>query len=500
MRPHSPHSISMPKILLGAALCFSLASADVALKPLHAGLAVEYGQMKGLTFFEPGGNAENFTINRTIGWISQSATIEDRMDVNLALGGLFFQFFPFNKGFDYSKVRNSAVSIGQASATYKFGEVSDPSLAVSVGLMPYKYNPDSRNLGEYLFRSTPYPNTTINGSWDLINSSYSSTKGVLVEKDLFGGKWKNDLIVSLSDEVFPLNDVNLAYVTSVRLGFLELGAGINLNNILPNSPALSTPERNFNSYFTYNGVTYFGDDLYYKQAGKFFAGEAKSLRDSKSATAADSARANQLDQIDTSYIRQGNLVDSLNRADTAGAPSRLKRDYYTFKGTLLMGRASLNLGSLISDKVDLKLYGEVDVLGWANYPIFYENRNERMPMMAGMTIPTFGLLDNLAIEVEYWKNRYPIINYKTLQNGLPIVNFDAMNSPSKSIDITKPYTSDDLKWSVSSKKSVGKYFSIDAQIANDHTRPIRFDFSPYKYDTMLDKNSWYYILRLQVNM
>jgi hypothetical protein len=487
-------------IILSASLGISVATADVVLQPLHAGLAVEYGQLKGLTFFEPGGNSENYTVNRTIGWIFQGAMIDERMDVNLALGGMFFQFFPFNKGFDYSKVRNSAVSIGQAAAKYKFGDIADPSLSISFGLMPYKYNPDSRNLGEYLFRSTPYPSTTINGSWDLINSSYTSTKGVLIEKDLFENKWKNDFIISLTDEVFPLNDINLAYVTSFQLGLLDIGAGVNFNNILPNSPALSTPEKKFNSYFTHNGVVYSGDDLYYKQAGKFFAGSAKKLRDAKSATAADSIEANRLDLIDTSYIVKGNLVDSINKADTVGALNRPKRDYYTFKGTLLMGRASLNLGSLISDKFDLKLYSEVDVLGWTNYPIFYENRSERMPLMAGITLPTFGLLDNLAIEMEYWKNRYPIINYKTLQNGLPIVNYDAMNSPAKSIDITVPFTADDFKWSISSKKSIGKYFSVDAQIANDHTRPIRFDFSPYKYDTMLDSKAWYYILRLQINM
>lgn len=482
--------------------CFGFASASiyagVDLKPLHAGLALEYGQMKGLAFFEPGGNSENFTINRTIGWISQEATIDERLDVNLALGGLFFQFFPYNKGFDYTKVRNSAVSIGQASAKYKFGNPSDPSLTIDFGLLPYKYNPDAHNLGEYLFRSTPYPSTTINGSWNIVNSAFASTKGIIFGKNFLDNTWKNDFIISLSDEVYPLNDINLAYVTRYKIGILELGGGINFNNIIPNSPSQSTPKKKLNSYFTYNGTTYFGDDLYYKQAGKFFASQAEDLRKTKSS--ADSARAIQLDLVDSAYIKKSLLVDSLNKADTAGTANPLDRGYYTFKGKMVMGRASLNFGSLIGQNVDLKLYSEVDVLGWTNYPIFYENRAERTPLMVGLTIPTFGLLDFFAVEMEYWKNRYPIINYKTIQNGFPIVNWDAMNSSTKSIDITTPYTEDDFKWSVSAKKSIGHYFTVDAQVANDHTRPIRYDFSSYKYDTMLDSKSWYYVLRLQVNM
>ena len=483
-------SSCLRKTVLSAALCLSAATANTELKPLHAGIALEYGKMENLTFFEPAGNTESYTINRSIGWIVQEATIEERLDVSLVLGGLFFQFFPFNKGFDYSKVRNSAVSLGQASAKYKFGDISDPSLSISFGLMPYKYNPDSRNLGEYLFRSTPYPNTTINGSWDYVNSSYSKTKGILVEKDLFEGKWKNDVILSLSDEVYPLNDLSLAYTTSFTMGIVDLGAGVNFKNLIANSPSITTRKSPFNSYFTYQGKTYYGDDTYYKQIATFFKDDAAKRTLAGDATGAAASTA-----LETGYNRDAFVVDSLFQAEKV-APIGLKREYYTYAGTLIMGRASVNLGSLISENCDLKLYTELDVLGLANYPIFYENRSERMPIMLGLTIPTFGLLDYLAVEVEQWKNPYPIIYVSALTPGFPKVDYGEM----RGLDLTKPYTKDDLKWSIATKKSVGKYFSINAQIANDHTRPIRYDFSPYKYETMLDSKAYYYVLQLQVNM
>jgi hypothetical protein len=488
----SPRGLARLAPIAAALLAAAPARAEsgVDLKPLHAGLALEYGQMRGLSYFEPANNASRFTINRTIGWFAQQATVNDRFDVDLALGGLFFQFFPFNKGFNYSKVRNSAVSIGQASARYRFGDPADPTWSLSFGLMPYKYNPDSRNLGEYLFRSTPYPTTTINGSWDLINSSYSKVKGVLAEAAFLDGKWKNAILASLSDEVYPLNDLSLAYVTSLKLGPLELGAGANFYDVLPASPSLSTPKNIYNSYFTYQDKTYYGDDLYYDQVGKYF--EARAAR---RAAAGDAAGAAADSAIDLRYKRIGDLVDSLNMADTVTGAPKLPRSYYTYQGLLMMGRASLDLGSLLGDGIDFKLYGEVDVLGWKNYPIFFEKRSERMPMMFGAALPTFGLLDYLAVEAEYWKNPYPIINVKALEDGLPKVDYNVM---SPKIDISAPYAKDDLKWSISGAKSVGRYFTVSAQAANDHTRPIRFDFSSYKYETMLDSKAWYYILRLQV--
>jgi hypothetical protein len=481
-----------------AATCLLSASAhaDVKLQPLHAGLAIEYGQMNGLYFFEgAGANKESYTINRTIGWVSQEATINERFDVNLALGGLFFQFFPYNKGFSYSRVRNSAVSIGQASATYKFGDVESPSLALSVGLMPYKYSPDSKNLGEYLFRSEPYPTTTINGSWDLINSSYSKVKGLLFEKDFLDGKWKNDFLLTLSDEVHPLNDLSIAYITSLKMGPLEVGAGVNFYHLLPASPSITTPESPLNSYITYQGKTYSGDGLYYQQIGLYYAD-----RSSKRLAAKDTAGWAADSLVNLSWKAVGTRIDSLNHAekvDSLAPGTNLNRQYYTFKGTLLMGRASLDIGSLIGDNVDLKLFGEVDVLGWTNYPIFFEKRSERMPLMLGMTVPTMGLLDNLTLEVEYWKNYYPIMSVKTIEEGLPKVDYGQM---SPKIDISQPYTKDDLKWSVSAARKVGEYFTLYGQVANDHTRPIRYDFSPYKYETMLDPGAWYYVLRMQVSM
>jgi hypothetical protein len=41
--------------------------------------------------------------------------------------------------------------------SYSFGDPDRPFLRLGAGIFPYKYNPDVRNLGEYLFRTGTYP-------------------------------------------------------------------------------------------------------------------------------------------------------------------------------------------------------------------------------------------------------------------------------------------------------------------------------------------------------
>ena len=86
-------------------------------------------------------------------------------------------------------------------------------------------------------------------------------------------------------------------------------------------------------------------------------------------------------------------------------------DYFTFKAIKLMARASFNIQKMmpiaILNPEDLKVYGEVDLLGVKNYPGVYDDRTERMPIMLGVNLPTFRLLNTLSFEVEYFRNGNP---------------------------------------------------------------------------------------------
>jgi len=71
-----------------------------------------------------------------------------------------------------------------------------------------------------------------------------------------------------------------------------------------------------------------------------------------------------------------------------------------------MGRAALDLGFLLPEgsrsPEDLRLYAEASVLGWGNQIYFFEKRSQRMPIMFGVNVPTFRLLDVLSVQAEYY--------------------------------------------------------------------------------------------------
>ena len=83
--------------------------------------------------------------------------------------------------------------------------------------------------------------------------------------------------------------------------------------------------------------------------------------------------------------------------------------YLTSKAIRLMGRINFDFKPLFGlegamSERDFKLYFEAILMGVENQPVFYEDRSQRFAWMAGFHFPTFGLLDVLAIEAEYWPN------------------------------------------------------------------------------------------------
>ena len=99
-------------------------------------------------------------------------------------------------------------------------------------------------------------------------------------------------------------------------------------------------------------------------------------------------------------------------------------EYYTFRGFKTAGRASIDFGALFnSEKIrpgEFSLYSEIALLGIKNQPYYYENRAHRRPIMAGINLPTFGLLDRLTLEYEHLASPFPNSNAAVLQGQLPV--------------------------------------------------------------------------------
>src|SRR5436190_12752674 len=77
--------------------------------------------------------------------------------------------------------------IPMAKGTYLVGEPETPLLKVEAGIFPFKYNPEARNLGEYMFRTGAYPNF-IQGDFDF---AFARLTGFHFSSDYFKA-WKND--------------------------------------------------------------------------------------------------------------------------------------------------------------------------------------------------------------------------------------------------------------------------------------------------------------------
>jgi hypothetical protein len=167
-------------------------------------------------------------------------------------------------------------------------------------------------------------------------------------------------------------------------------------------------------------------------------------------------------------------------------------DYYTFAGQKAMVRASASFGKLLGGPFaphELKLYGEAIVLGLKDYPTFYETLSDRIVYMAGVNLPTFGLLDMLSVEYEYAPNPYenstegPFIN-KSVTPFVP------------DWGSYKQFKDDDVKWTVYARKNVYDGFSLNLQVANDHIRMLDQFSTPDFREYMQEKKSWYWSVKM----
>ena len=84
--------------------------------------------------------------------------------------------------------------------------------------------------------------------------------------------------------------------------------------------------------------------------------------------------------------------------------------------------------------------------------------------MAGVNLPTFGILDNLNLEVEY--NTAQFINgYRwARESKIPLPDFDYNASEGYNPD---DWDDDNFKWSVYFEKTITKGLSIMGQAASD---------------------------------
>lgn len=340
------------------------------------------------------------------------------------------------------------VTLEDAEGIYSFGDASAPLVQVAAGVMSYKYNADAKNLGEYMFRTGTHP-CYIMTSFDYAHATLPGLRlSVYPIKDM-----NIDVLLTTETQVHPMYDWSLSFLANYKIGSIfEIGAGVGLDRLMPvNGHKITSPQVSGNAYLNSNGGI----------------------------------------------------------------------EHYSFGGTKLVGKVSFDPKDLLPQeftsllgKEDLKLYSEVAVLGVKNitgymktvsgtdtsYVVdtsssnFYNKLSQRIPIMFGVNIPCFDFLDVLSIEAEYfqWPNT----------NSLYDQGFGYENPTPKPAQSYTPfeYTHDSWKWSVNTKKTLTKGFSIIAQFSRDHTRHDTYWEGQRDEEEVFTKTSnWGWWTKLQYN-
>jgi hypothetical protein len=340
----------------------------------------------------------------------------------------------------------------EADFIYKYGDDSNPLFSITAGYFPIKYNENSRNLGEYLFRSGAYPQTLVT-DFDFaatrlvgLNLSSSPVTGLSLS-----------VILNSNIEWQAIGDLNLSGLASYNLAdIFEIGTGVSQVSILSADPKITDGDS-----------ASAGDEIKYVK----------------------SVTPNNLGGLDT----------------TIGL--------LTFRGTKLIAMASLDPKNLLRKmlginmdflgKEDGKLYSEVAVLGVKDYPVTldrgtnYSDIMKRIPVMAGFNIPTFKLLDVLSFEGEWFGCILPndmggVVLY---DEPTPLPSDRAAKYISDTTH--KQYKDDNYKWSVYAKRTLAGHFQIIGQVASDHLRWFAQDWTRQEWqEAFRNPHQFYYRFKL----
>ena len=473
-------------VLLVTATGYSLDKNTKVDIDLFGSAEIQAGQYKNFKYRLEGYELSNKWMQDNILTMGIRSKINDRLSGDVSLKAwLYYNPFPDSLMNNPQQDRNSpTIDFYMRSAQMTLRLSPDPEdefLNLNIGLFPFKYNADSRNLGEYMFRTGCYPGYIYSEGFDL---AVTQLAGIHLQNNLLGGRIKNDLFLTSELYLYPSKDFSLTFLTDISPTpnrVIDIGLGVQFFRLLSVDDAYTTPTK-YEHFRSAPGL---------KEAPNW-------------------------------YVTGG---DSVTPGDTS---------YYTFAGTKIMGRLAFDFKPLFGSPDffgpnDLKLYSEAIILGVKPYPdspdsnqytnqrpineFGYDKLFEKMPIMVGFNVPAFKLLDVFSIEVEYYGKEYVnrVPNYANANNMLrlplpydPNINNGQPNgSKEGTLNASGKYTKDTYKsgaaqwkWSIYLKKSLFEKFDITTQFARDHSFVKTGLAQNIDYEEIFIKDKqWYWMLK-----
>jgi hypothetical protein len=347
-------------LALSTALCFGQDSSNIKITA-NGRAAMEFGQVvKG--YDNSYGDIDHVTIDRIYLGTGLTAQLGQHTAFYGNIEVKAFNEFPRQVTSGFTRRYYYYFYLTQAELTRRFPGlfgINGLQTDVGGGYFPYKYNENARNLGEYLFRSTAYPQT-LTTEFDF---PFARVAGFYARNTYTSGinTIKFDLLAALNTEWMAIGDLNLSMVGSYNLArIFEIGAGVQFCSVVSADESATTPENLATQYlkgtdtvnYTFRGT---------KLMGRFSIDPKKFFPESA---------------------------------------------IFGDKDLILYGEAAL---------LGLKNYPVA-----LNAPIWYNSRLERIPLVLGLNFPTFKHLDVLSFEGEWWGNRYPNNMKGIVFEGIPL--------------------------------------------------------------------------------
>jgi hypothetical protein len=344
---------------------------------------------------------------------------------------------PFNQ--------HATVSLFEADASINFGSTDAIAATISAGVIPYKYNQDVKNLGEYLFRSGEHP-AYIMTSFD---QAYVSLTGFRVNTEI-SNMLSLDLFFTSETQVQPINDWSLSFLLGYKLpGYLDAGAGIMFDRLLPTVELLDK-------------------------------GRGDRLNTFKTSTG----------QLDTITWGGTKVVARLSIDPKGFLPSSISWIFGKEDGKIYGEAAILGLKSFSAYKDSTNPVNGQPVTGY--YTIdssnnYYSDIMQRIPIMIGFNVPTCKVLDYLSAELEWygWPYSPSLYDLENFNNILP--------KPTG-----RDYKGSHWKYSFNVRKTVLGNISLIGQIARDHTRhDVYYNGNTDVNEVFQNVDEWGWWLKLQ---
>jgi|WetSurMetagenome_2_1015567.scaffolds.fasta_scaffold45363_2 hypothetical protein len=417
---------------------------DIVYTPIGYG-GMEVGQIASGYFRYPGAQIRSIGHvwhQRAYSNFGYKVLFNNRLEINISGGGLIAYSTP-QLGTDPQTMQTRDFFFFKtAFAAYSFGGPENISFKAQLGYFPYKYNPDVRNLGEYLFRSNAYPLLVYSDfdypQADILGARFNFQ--LKIRDDLF--HFQNDVMLHSDLYTVPVQDWSLSDVMSARFyNSLSVGFGASLTNL----------------FSVYQGQ--YGTDW---AENNYYAHSASPI-----------------------------ILRSLDHTDSA---------VFDWKSVKLMARLAFDPKKFIPinifGKNDLILYSEADVIGLKNYPQ-YDNLANRIFYTLGFNIPGFKVFDVVNAEIEYCSDTSAYSDEGLYPGtGTPNLYPSAINAAS-----TMHVKRNPLRLSAYIKKSIlNGRVSFIAQCARDHKKINFYYYLRSKMsfmETLPATDNWWWVFKTE---